>query len=69
MSLIKHHAMKMYKRILYVLLILALDEAEWSDSCPDNFILDMKGMGAWVDPAAGLDAMKKEKKSLFLSFL
>jgi hypothetical protein len=70
MSLIKHHAMKMYKWIPYVLLILALDEAEWSDSCTDNFIPteifpDMNGMGPWVDPAAGLDAMKKEKNLYF----
>jgi hypothetical protein len=38
LCLIKHHTMKMYQRMCCALLILALDEGEWSDSYHDHFI-------------------------------
>jgi hypothetical protein len=47
---------------------LALDEGEWSDSYPDNFIPkeripDTKWRGG-VDPRTRLDAKEKEKISI-----
>jgi hypothetical protein len=50
------------------LLILALEEGEWSVSCPGRFtpverVSSIHWVGGWVGPRAGLDAVEKRRKS------
>jgi hypothetical protein len=45
----------------------ALDEGEWSTSCPDRPRergLDTHGIGGWMSPKAGLDAVATRRKKI-----